>query len=510
MSFYHRYELVKLVNNGDPKSFEAREIQTGRPVLLHLWSMGGDSSNSPLLARMRSVMLSEPGLASGRLLEVQETAQPPYAVTVVEPGFSSLESWLDSLGTPPPPQPPATHAPPISVAGPTPADATVDMSVAAPHVFQPPPEPQVQPPPAPPRPDTSEFGRMFQGSISPPSVRPAPPQPQQDFFSSPPPQSQPAAEPGEFTRLFASPGSTPAVQPQATPPPAAPFGQQQQFQPPPSPSEPGEFTRLFASPAASAAPPQSPAPSPELAPPPPPVAPTSQPQPSFAPPPMPSAPPPGSGFTELFGGPVQPPSSPSAGAPQPVPAFGTPPQSYGIPQSSQAQPKESEFEKFFANPLGASPMPIEEIEQGRMAPPSPAPSAKPFRGPGEFTLQFGRDAVQQPSGPELSYSPPPTPQARMSSGATGLFSAPTPDYGQVQSGPAERSGPGEFTRIIQGPPKSGDSPAASGSPYSSPHPSAVEAPAPQRKSKLLPIAIALLSVVVIALVITVVVLVLKK
>ncbi len=224
---------------------------------------------------------------------------------------------------------------------------------------------------------------------------------------------------------------------------------------------------------------------------------------------MPAAPPPGSGFTELFGGPVQPPSSPSAGA---GPAFGTPPQSYGAPQSPQAQPKESEFEKFFASPFGASPMPIEQIEQGRMAPPSPAPSAKPFRGPGEFTLQFGRDAVQpqQPSGPELSYSPPPTPQARMSSGATGLFSSPTPDYGPAGGGPAERSGPGEFTRIIQGPPKSGDSSAASGSPYSSPHPSAVAAPAPQSKSKLLPIAIALLSVVVIALVITVVILVLKK
>ncbi len=155
-------------------------------------------------------------------------------------------------------------------------------------------------------------------------------------------------------------------------------------------------------------------------------------------------------------------------------------------------------------------MPIEEIERGRMASPAPAPSAKPFRGPGDFTLQFGRDSVQQQqsSGPELSYAPPPTPQARMSSGATGLFSAPAPDYGGA--GPVERSGPGEFTRIIQGPPKSGDSPAASSSPYSAPPPSAVAAPAPQSKSKMLPIVIAVLSIVVIALVIIVVVMLLRK
>lgn len=486
MSFYHRYELVKLVNNGDPKSFEAREIQTGRPVLLHLWSMSEDSATSPLLLRMRGLVQSESIATSGRLLEVQETAQPPYAVTAVEPGFASLESWLDSLGAAappgyvPPPQPPAVPAPPVPEPGPAPFDATVDMSASAPHLFQPPPQ-AAPPPPAPPPPDTSEFGRMFQGSIAPPpATRPgAPP------------------EPGEFTRLFASSPSAPAAPPQSAPPAASPFSQ-----PPPSSSEPGEFTRLFASPAPASTPPQpaAPAPAPDFA----------QPQPPpFTPQPMPSAPPPGSGFTELFGGPVQAPSSPALGAAPPSQAFGTPPQSYGAPQYPQAPPRESEFEKFFASPLGASPMPIEEIERGQMAPPAPAPSAKPFRGPGDFTLQFGRDAIQQqqPSGPELSYAPPPTPQARMSSGATGLFSAPEPNYGGA--GPVERSGPGEFTRIIQGPPKSGDS-AASSSPYSAPPPSAVAAPAPQSKSKMLPIAIAVLSIVVIALVITVVVVVLKK
>jgi hypothetical protein len=158
-------------------------------------------------------------------------------------------------------------------------------------------------------------------------------------------------------------------------------------------------------------------------------------------------------------------------------------------------------------------MPLEDIERGRMAGPAPPPSAKPFRGPGDFTLQFGRDAAkQQPSaGPDLSYTPPPapTPQARMSSGATGLFSAPTPDYGGGFSSPAAPSGPGEFTRIIQGPPKQGDSAAPSPAHFSTP-PSAVAAPAPQGKSKMMPILIAVLSIVVVALVITVVIIALKK
>lgn len=160
-------------------------------------------------------------------------------------------------------------------------------------------------------------------------------------------------------------------------------------------------------------------------------------------------------------------------------------------------------------------MPIEAIEQGRMAPPPP-PSAKPFRGAGDFTLQFGRDSALPPppaAAPEIAYTPapPPTPQARMSSGATGLFSAPKPNYGDFDSGPAAPAGPGEFTRIIQGPPKDDSGSGSSASSYSSaPPPSAVAAPAPQPRSKTMPILFAVLALVVVGLLITVVVLMLKK
>jgi hypothetical protein len=157
-------------------------------------------------------------------------------------------------------------------------------------------------------------------------------------------------------------------------------------------------------------------------------------------------------------------------------------------------------------------MPIEAIEQGRMASPPPS-SAKPFRGPGDFTLQFGRDSALPPPAPtpDIAYTPPPplTPQARMSSGATGLFSAPKPNYGEFDSGPAAPSGPGDFTRIIQGPPKEAGSSSAP-SYTSAPPPSAVAAPAPQQKSKAMPILLAVLAVVVVGLLITVVILMLKK
>ncbi|HNY41536.1 MAG TPA: hypothetical protein PKJ41_14140 [Bryobacteraceae bacterium] len=555
MSFYHRYELVKLVNNGDPKSFEAREIQTGRQVLLHLWSMGGDSSSSPLLTRLRALLAQDPAHAAGRLLEVQESAQPPYAVTALEPGFVSIEGWLASFAAgaqaqtfgitpvePPPAMPRSAFA-----AGPT-----VDMPITAPVAFPPslavPPQPSVpvppQAPPASPPPMTApeppqfrppapvpppvqeagEFTRMFQGSIAQPSVRPPAAQPPASapppYAPAPAPTAPVAAEPGEFTRLFASPLQAAP----ATPAPSPAFGST-----PPAPGAGmGEFTRLFASPSAAPAPPLSsvqpaapaqafsPVPSPEFAPAPPPMAtpphplfpepgpqqsgfePLKQPAPPlYAPPPVPAAPPPGSGFTDMFGGPVQQPSTPA----------------YGAPTHPPAQSGPSDFERFFANPLGASPMPLEEIERGRMAAPAPPPSSKPFRGPGDFTLQFGRDAAKQPpsASPELSYSPPPapTPQARMSSGATGLFSAPTPDYGAGFSSPAAPSGPGEFTRIIQGPPKQGDSSAPPPAQFSTP-PSAVAAPVPQGKSKLMPILMGVLAVVVVALVITVIILVLKK
>jgi hypothetical protein len=346
MSFYHRYELVKLVYNGDPKSFEAREIQGGQPALLHLWSMGGDSPSAALLARMRGIVASYPAQAAGRIIDVQESAQPPYAVTAVEPGFSTLESWLDSLTaslrpeqspaaapaieptlqfeTPPappvavqppsftpPPPPPQPATPPVQPQYQPPAVQAVPQppAFAAPQPPPPAAVPPVQqqyaaaPPPPPPaavlsqtpEPPQGEFTRLFQGSIAQPAS-PAPPPPQAAPFTPPAaaaPPAQPAQQMGEFTRLFASPSAQPAAPP---PPSAAPAQSQGAGM--------GEFTRMFASPTAQPAPP--------------PVQPPPQaftPQPAFppdAPPPTPVAPAPSSAPTSLDSLFAPPPAQPSA------------------------------------------------------------------------------------------------------------------------------------------------------------------------------------------------------
>jgi hypothetical protein len=504
MSFYHRYELVKLVNNGEPKTFQAREIESGRLVLLHLWSMGALSAPPPLLMRMRELLRTDPARVVGRLLEVQESSEPPYAITVMEEPFTNLEAWLGGLGGP------AAYAPPAA-----PAAFSPPPAAAAPPPFSPPPATPAQPAAAPP--GTGEFTRMFQGSIAPPPAGAAAPTPAAaPPFSAPPPPpafsapaqvpppafsapaqppapapaAAPAKEPGEFTRLFQAPpvparesafGPTPGATPAApAPPPAAAPGER----------TPGEFTMfLGGSPGAAPTPASPPQPEPPFAftPAPPPPSP-----PPFPPPQQPSTGSPGD-FASLFGTPPAP-APAAAPAPPPAPSPMQPP-----PRAQKTT--EDEFAKFFGQPYGASRLPVEDIERGTAAPPPMAPSSKPFSGPSEFTMQFGRGA--EPDG----MMPPPPAHAPVDSGATGLFSS-----GEVQAPPmaAEpvRSGPGEFTRIIQGRPEGG-APAAAGGSYMPAPPSATPAPAPPKRSKMMPILLGVLSFVVIALVIVVIVLVLK-
>ncbi|HRJ22032.1 MAG TPA: hypothetical protein PLF84_23515, partial [Bryobacteraceae bacterium] len=108
MSFYQRYELIKLVFNGEPKSFLAREVATGQEVFLHLWSPGARSAQTPLLLQLRALLDSGPAATSGQLLEVKDSDEPPYAVTAVVDGFSTLDEWSRRFTG----QPAAPPAPP--------------------------------------------------------------------------------------------------------------------------------------------------------------------------------------------------------------------------------------------------------------------------------------------------------------------------------------------------------------------------------------------------------------
>jgi hypothetical protein len=101
---------------------------------------------------------------------------------------------------------------------------------------------------------------------------------------------------------------------------------------------------------------------------------------------------------------------------------------------------QGEFTKFFASPLASSSLPIEEIEQGRMAEAMPS-ADKPFEGPGEFTRWFGK------SGPS-DKTPPPAPPVQhptFSGRATGLFEQPNIP---APMAPGEKKGPSEYTRIM--------------------------------------------------------------
>ncbi len=233
MSFYSKYELERLIADGEVKTFRAKENATGRPVLLHMFQSQGQD----LLAGLKARLAQDPRRPSPPLIELGEFAGAPYAVTEAFTPFRTLREWLER---------------------PAPAAASDEFEklFGAPKPATPPPAPQTQgeftkffgsapgpsPPPAAPAPQTQgEFTKFF-GSAPGPSPPPAAPAPQTQgeftkfFGSAPGPSPPPAAPapqtPGEFTRMFG------AAKPAAVPPPAPST--------PPLP-ETGQFTRLFGS-----------------------------------------------------------------------------------------------------------------------------------------------------------------------------------------------------------------------------------------------------------------------
>ncbi|MBN9661722.1 MAG: hypothetical protein J0H49_26230 [Acidobacteria bacterium] len=443
MSFYSRYELVKLVRNGEPKSFQAREIQTGRNVLLHLWGMGDESRRSPLLLHLRDQMRTDPSALMGVVVEVQDSAEPPFVVTAFDEHFTDLEQWIQAkqgIGQEPP-----VAAAPVNMPQPPPLPTT------------PPPIPNVPVPPAAPK-EPGEFTRMFAS----PNVQPA----------AQPPAAGPVA--GEFTRLFeptqpaGQPPSTPAMpEPPTVAPQAAP------------PHTPGDFTRMFGEPVAQPA-----------------AQPPFQPDP-FAPPAQPQA-----QYRPLVNEPPRPP------VPQPPPYRAPMDQSPFQPAPPPPSQEEGEFAKFFGSSFGSSSLPVEQIERGSVAPPPADPAGRPFSGPGDFTIQFGKD---QPGMPAQSQHPAPPAHSPLPAGATGLFSGSDQPGSMPLAQTTRPAGPSEFTRVLQGPQLQQSGDMAPVPPLNStPVPGAVPLPPPPPKSNLLGILVAVLSFLLILLLITVVVLVLKK
>src|ERR1035438_10546901 len=186
MSFYKKYELQRLIADGEAKTFRAVENSTGRSVYLHLFNPSGQR----LLAILKSKLGSVPGKPVAPLLEIGEFAGSTYAVTLPIEPFSGLREWVAlNLDTSDP-----------------------KMAETSPLLFVPPPAAPVETTPVPP---------LVSETPVPPPPSPIP---------SPPPAAPPdllADQAGDLTRTF---DSGPPVKEKPTPPAAPP--------PPPIPSPP--------------------------------------------------------------------------------------------------------------------------------------------------------------------------------------------------------------------------------------------------------------------------------
>jgi hypothetical protein len=90
MSFYRKYELKRMVAEGEATTFQAVDRDSGRELLLHIINPGGEF----LLKALRTSFVDGRGNPVAPLIEAGEFAGTPYAVTEILAPFSSLKDWL--------------------------------------------------------------------------------------------------------------------------------------------------------------------------------------------------------------------------------------------------------------------------------------------------------------------------------------------------------------------------------------------------------------------------------
>jgi len=94
MSFHSKYELEKLVLDGAVKTFEAKEIATGRAVFLHLL-VGESGRGADLIEKAEALQqLAESPAGSQPVIEIGEGRD--YVATDVLESFQGLETWIQS------------------------------------------------------------------------------------------------------------------------------------------------------------------------------------------------------------------------------------------------------------------------------------------------------------------------------------------------------------------------------------------------------------------------------
>ncbi|HEU0138909.1 MAG TPA: hypothetical protein VFQ79_04330 [Bryobacteraceae bacterium] len=455
MSFYKKYELLELVRDDGIKTFAAREIRTGMPVQVHLFTGVSPAESDLLWSQLDAIPLER----RRGLFAYAEYEGTRYVVTEPLTSPENLRTWVGARTTPAPAPPPATEDVLVKAGS---------WKIPSALLEKKPPEPEGQPaptermnieePPAaapPPEPEPGEFTRMFRSPPEP--ERPAAPTERMNVTEPPAAAPPPEPEPGEFTRMFQSPPEPPVSQP-AKPAP---------------PPEPGEFTRMFAPQPLPKPEPQKPPPAQvqirKLSPEEQGLAPEGKPRPVFLTPERPAsakpepAPPAQSEpdeFTQMFQAPESPQEEPgdftrmfsappAEPEPQPSPEesgpgeftrmFQSPPQPEKPRQPPPPPGEPGEFTRFFENAPRQAPWPS-SASQGTPPPPS---HPGPLDQPGEFTRMFGGDVTLK--------QPAPREPAPPYGGATQSFSPPSGPHPPSVPSTGSRGAPGEYTRMIERP-----------------------------------------------------------
>jgi hypothetical protein len=375
VSLYDRFELLGLYRDDGVKTFEAREIATGRPVKVHLFVQAG----APLQAALLKAVEHLPDEERQRIIDRGKHEGTPYLVTDRLADYPGLSEWVQAASRQAKPKKAALETAGAWKLPQTPAPAVSPSAL------------------------NQQFAELFTTAERPvlPADTPAPP-------PVPPASAPPAKQPGEFTRMFQAPAVPSRDVPKAdVPKPDVP----KPDVPKPNAPPPGEFTRMFQAPAAAPGPLPAPLPT------------TTGPadferlfEPSSPAGPMPRSP--------VVQQPLAP-QAPGHSGPNKVGEFtrmfgkvdvpAAPP-----PPAATPAKEPGEFTRMFQAPPGTTPTPPPTAQQptpiAQPLPPAPSPSlaspgafSKPA-GPGEYTRQFSAPA-QMTLGQTAASPTPMTPSA---------------------------------------------------------------------------------------------------
>jgi hypothetical protein len=222
MSFYKKYELIDVLRDDGVKTFQAKEIETGRAVEVHLF-VGVPGKSDPPYAVLEAVR-SIPPDRRAQLVEVGEHMGTPYVVTLPLSGYPSLRDWVQANKV--------ESAPALGETLARVGRWKIPDSMREAGTQEPSAQPVTKRQSIP-QPDTPDITRMFKTAeiVVPPREQPNPWATGQMAAAQPTAAPQPAAH-DDFDILF---GST--VSPTTAPHPVPATPQ--------APAQPSDFTQMF-------------------------------------------------------------------------------------------------------------------------------------------------------------------------------------------------------------------------------------------------------------------------